>query len=357
MKRSAKKVLALSLAAVMMLALLTACGGDDSDSGSSGSNGGSAVQLSGKNLYEEGAKIAYIPISTAGITNVMVKLAFDDVLSVYKGKVTVDYFDAGYDTQTQITMVNDCVNQGYDAIFIECADPVSLATPVADAEAAGIPVITSNLTAETVHTLHIQGVDYLAGWTAAEALANDFGANSGKNVVIVDCPAAMAATNLQSNGFLDYMEANTNWVLLDDRNVDNFSQEGANTAMRDLLTKFDNIDFVFCVQDDLTAGVLQAIEGAGRNDGSITVFGNVGFPSTFSAMNSGNLYGLCWSDMYTQYSVAMQQALFFIQTGLTANAMGLTETPVIDIYAVAVTPENSEMYTVLSRWPLTDAMD
>lgn len=355
MKSKTRKALALIMAAAMMLTVLTACGGDD-DSGNDGNSGGTAVQLSGKDLYNEGAKIAYIPISTAGITNVMVKLAFDDVLSVYDGKVTCDFFDAGYDTQTQITMLNDCVNQGYDAIFIECADPVSLATPVSEAEAAGIPVITLNLTAETVHSLHVQGVDYLAGWTAAKALVNDFGTDSAKNVVIIDCPAAMAATNLQSNGFLDYMEQNTNWTLLDDRNVDNFSQEGANTAMRDLLTKFDNIDIVFCMQDDLTAGVMQAVEGAGRNDGSIVVFGNIGYPSTFSAMNNGELYGLCWSDAYTQYCVSMQQALYFIQTGATASALGLTETPVIDIGVVAVTPENSEMYTVLSRWPLTGAM-
>lgn len=42
---------------------------------------------------------------------------------------------------------------------------------------------------------------------------------------------------------------------------DNFSQEGANTAMRDLLTKYDDIDIVFNMMDDLTTGTVPGHRG------------------------------------------------------------------------------------------------
>lgn len=355
MKKNLKKILALIMTAAMMFTLLTACGGGGETQNPDGDNpGDETLSITPKVLGQDEIKIAYIPISTAGVTNKMVELAFNDTIDAYKDTITVDYFDPGYDAQTQINMVNDAVNQGYDCILLECADPVSLATPVAEAEAAGVPVITLNLNAEAPHTLHLRAVDYMSGWKAAETLANDFGADSGQKVIIIDCPAPMAATNLQSNGFLDYMGENTNWELLDHRNVDNFSQEGANTAMRDLLTKYDDIDIVFNMMDDLTTGTVQAIEAAGRNDGSIKVYGNMGNPSTFTMLtgDKDEVYGLNFADYYTQYCMAMGFALYYASTGVNAAMLGLTATPEYALSCWPVTPENAELYSTLSRWDL-----
>lgn len=337
------KALVVIMALAMMMTLFAGCG--DTTTGGTDAEGRTI-----KVLGTDEIKIAYIPISTAGVTNKIVELAFNETIDAYGDTVKIDYFDPGYDAQTQITMVNDAVNQGYDCIFLECADPVSLATPVAEAEAAGVPVITLNLNAETVHTFHIRGVDYMAGEKAATILAQDFGADSGKNVVIIDCPAAMAATNLQSNGFLDYMEANTNWNLLDHRNVDNFSQEGANTAMRDILTKYDNIDIVFCMMDDLTTGVIQAVEAAGRE--GIVIYGNMGNPSTFADLTSDDptLYGLCFADYYTEYCMAMTLALNFAMTGTSAVELGYDKTPEYALSCWPVTLDNADLYSTLSRW-------
>jgi len=349
-----KKTLALIMVLALAVCLFAGCGSTtEAPAAEAAPAAASTAAFVGKNIETETAKIAYIPISTAGVTNQIVKLAFDDCLQPYPN-VVVDYFDPGYDAQTQITMVNDAVNQGYDLIFCECADPVSLATPIAEAEAAGVPVITLNLNTDAPHTLHLRGVDYLAGWTAAETLINDFGADSAKNVIIIDCPAVMTATNLQAPGFLDYMEANSNWVLLADQNIDNFSQESANTATRDLLTKYDNVDIIFCMMDDLTTGVVQAIQASGRNDGSIIVYGNMGNPSTWEYMTngSGEIYGLNFMDYYTQYFVAMSYALYYIQSGQCGAAMGFTATPVIALGVTPATPETADLYRTLSRWDL-----
>ena len=348
-----KKIIAIILVVVMCAALVS-CGGKQESAAPAADAAPASRVAAVMDLSVDKIKIAYIPISTAGVTNKMVEMAFNDVLSTYKDNVTLDFFDPGYDPQTEITMLNDYVSQGYNLIFIECADPVSFMTPITEAEKAGIPVITLNIGCDAVHTFHIRGVDYQSGYTACQVLADAFGKDSSKNVVIIDCPAEATSTNKQAAGFEDYMNANTNWKIIDHQYIANFSQEVASTTMRDVLTKHNDIDLVFCMQDDLTMGVLQALEASGRNDGSIQVYGNIGYPSTFTELKNHNpsLYGLNMSDMYTEYTVAMEMGLYFVITGQTAVTMGLDKTPELALPIFPVTPDNVDTMTTLSRYPL-----
>ena len=309
-----------------------------------------------KTLGVDPIKIAYIPMSTAGVVNNIVKMAFAETIDAYKDTVTIDYFDPGYDIQKQITMINDCVTQGYDCIMGELFDPVATATAVEECEKAGIPFITTNSGTVAVHTLHLRGVDYLSGWKAAEQIAMVKDPNKPFKVVIVDFPAQMLSVALQSQGFIDYMEQNTQWELLDDRCIDNISTEGANTAMRDILTKYDQIDIIWNVGDDLTAGTIQAVKAAnvpcGVNDGETLVYGNYGLPATFEDLTSpdGVLYGLTYCDYYNEYSMAISYALYHAITGSTAVTMGLDETPQIALSVFPITREDGAKYRVLSRW-------
>ena len=298
-------------------------------------------------------KIAYIPMSTAGQTNMIVKLAFEDTIDPYKDTITLDWFDPGYDTQTMITMINDAVTQGYDCIITEVMDAVSLAGPIEEAEKAGVPVITLNSGVEAVHTMHLRGVDYLSGWKAGEALAELLGAEEEHNVIIIDFPSTMLSMARQSAGFIDFMDENTNWVLLEDQSIDNMSQEGANTAVRDLLTKYDDVDIIFNVLDDLTIGTMQAVQAANRAD-EITIYGNYGCPTTFEDLTSedGILAGLGMSDYYTEYSTAMNYAMYFAITGITAYNAGYESTPEVAMSVWPVNRDNADLYRTLSRWDL-----
>jgi ABC-type sugar transport system substrate-binding protein len=241
----------------------------------------------------------------------------------------------------------------------ELFDPVATATAVEECEAAGIPFITCNSGTVAVHTLHLRGVDYLSGWKAAEQIAQIKDPNADLKVVIVDFPAQMLSVALQSQGFIEYMEANTNWELIDDRCIDNISTEGANTAVRDILTKYDQIDIIWNVGDDLTAGTIQAVKAAGiktgTGDGELLVYGNYGLPATFEDLTSpdGVLYGLTWCDYYQEYSTAMAFALYHAITGSTAVSMGLNETPTIALSVFPITREEAPEYKTLSRWQMS----
>jgi ribose transport system substrate-binding protein len=312
-----------------------------------------------KVLGEDPIKIAYIPMSTSGVVNNIVKMAFEDTIDAYKDTVTIDYYDPAYSIDMQVTMINDCVNQGYDCIMGELFEPVATATPVEECEAAGIPFITTNSGTVALHTLHLRGVDYLSGWKGAEEIAKVKDPEAELNVIIVDFPSQMLSVALQSQGFIDYMEQNTNWNLLYDACIDNISTEGANTAVRDLLTKYDDIDIIFNVGDDMTAGTLQAVKSAGRaagtGDGEILIYGNYGLPATFEDLTSpdGILYGLNFCDYYAEYATAMSFALYHAITGTTAVNMGLDSTPTIALSVFPITRETADIYKELSRWQMS----
>ena len=81
--------------------------------------------------------------------------------------ISILEYNADSSAETQVTQVADAVNQGCQAIILQCSDGTALASAVDDAEAAGVPVVTMNLDAYTTHSALVMAVDYDAGRMAA----------------------------------------------------------------------------------------------------------------------------------------------------------------------------------------------
>jgi ABC-type sugar transport system substrate-binding protein len=348
-KRACALLSALLLAGSLALA---GCGGSAAEGAAaageeSGAADGIAALGNGKNIFEDEIKIAHIALSTAGITNILIEKGIKEQLVLYPN-VEVKYFDAMYDINTQISQINECVTQGFDAIIIEPLDTEALNLTILEAEQAGVPVITVNTGATAVHTLHMQGSDYKAGWRSGEEMTKLAG---GKGTALVlDCPAEQKAIGLMGAGFEDYIRENTEIEILENQSIPNWSTENANTTMRDLLTKYDDITMVYCASDDIAIGAIQAIEASGRDDDGIIVWGNCGYLPALNAIKDGSMAGSMFSDVYVQYASALYFTLYFIRTGTTAVTAGYTETPVVDQAMTPVTAENADEIMAVSRW-------
>ena len=59
--------------------------------------------------------------------------------------------------------MNECITQGVNVIFLNAMDATALNSTIAEAEEAGIVVITINNGASGPHTAHIQNTTYDAG--------------------------------------------------------------------------------------------------------------------------------------------------------------------------------------------------
>jgi ribose transport system substrate-binding protein len=366
MKR--KKLLALIMCLALALVFAAGCDNSGSGGGDAAADSGTEAEgdatvgaaFDGKDVYglrykpagqtkgdPADVKIAYIPLSTAGVTNSMVQAALEEQIVFYPN-ISIEYFDPMYDLSKQITMINECVTQGFDAIMLEAADTEALNVTIADAEAAGVPVVTINVGASGLHTLHVQGNDYSSGREAGRMLAEGLG-GAGK-VILLDCPAAQKPISLMGTGFEDYInEEVPGMELLESQPIDNWSPEIANTVMRDLLTKYDEIDGVYAVSDDIAQGAIQAIEAAGRQN-DIKVYGSMGYPNALQAIKDGTMYGTYFSDGYLEYAVALYLTILTIETGVTAVNAGYTATPIIDMPTVPTTAANVENVINDSRW-------
>lgn len=335
------KILAIVLVLCMCVCLMAGCG----EKAEAPTDNGGATAFTGKDIDNDPIKLAYISISSAGVTNVAVETAFAETLSMYKN-VTLNYFDGEYNPTTQINAVQECITQQYDCILIEPLDGEALVSAVTEAEQAGIPVISINPGINCVHSAHIQGDDYHSGEQAAQILYEKLG--GGQNYIILDCPSGAKASTRMGTGFEDWLTTNTDWTKIDHQYIDAFSMEIANTTMSDLLTKYDDIDVVYGAIDDIAIGASQAVQAAGRD--GIYIFGNTGYPNGFQAIKDGAMYGTSWCDTYSEYQAVVAMALFFIKTGFTSAKAGLTETPTINCSLIGVTQENVDTIYPISRW-------
>ena len=62
-------------------------------------------------------------------------------------------------------MVEDLINQGYNAIVLQPVDAAALSAAVQDAESKGIAVVTLNTPVKAKHTAVVQMADVEAGYT------------------------------------------------------------------------------------------------------------------------------------------------------------------------------------------------
>ena len=340
-----KKTIAIILTLLLLASCLAGCGKDEKKEESAGTK---EISLTGKDVFKEKVLIAWIPMSTAGQVNTIVQQAADSIMETYD-TVTINFFDAGFDPNTQSTLINECITQGYDAIIMECADSTAVGPVIAEAEKAGVVVITFNLGAEAVHTMHVKCDSYSGGWVSAEALIKQLGGSG--NVLLLDVPAWQAVSTTFCKGFEDYMKGFPGMKLLEYINLPGNAQEDAYNAMRDLLTKYDDIDAVYAPDDNYGLGILQAIQEAGRTGDGIIVWGTDVQPGGIDAILAGDLAGSCWSDRYAAMYAAFTSAIYFAQSGINSNVLGYTSTPSVYCNFVAITQDNIRQLLPLTRWP------
>jgi ribose transport system substrate-binding protein len=346
-----RKFLSIALvAAVMLSSALAGCGKVAVDqqtsspaSASSDSAKGATVAAAAKKPYSDKIKIAFVP----NVIGDSVATAWGDgaqkELAVFTN-VTFQRFDGKASAETQVQIMQDLINQKYDAIILQCADSAALADSVKQAETAGIPVITLNLDATTPHTALIAMVDYEAGALVAKSMAKSI--NDEGNVVIIQATAGASRGELLESGFRDEMANHTKIKILDAQSGE-WLTEKANVVMNDFLTKYKKIDGVFCHNDAMAEGASQAAEAAGRLK-DIKIWGADGESKALEYIEKGKMAGTIYTNCYDQGATAARMAMYSI--GAQVNASSFASTPVIKMAPIVVTSETVASISKDIRW-------
>jgi ABC-type sugar transport system substrate-binding protein len=350
----AKKVIMLMLALALSLSLAS-CGQNPSAPAdtSGGSDAGTALDFKNPkvDIRSEDFTIAFIPLSTAQENVPVLLQGMEDALAVYPN-AKLQTYDAQFNPNTQISLINECVTQGVDGIIVYAADATALNSTIKEAEEAGVVVFTMNTGCTGDRTAHILNSDYKAGWEAAEYLSGV--APSDANVVILDVVAELKPTCTMGTAFEDYMDDNQIFNYLEGVGIPMTSVENSVTAMRNLLTKYPDIDIVYTVNDNCAIGAAQAIEAAGRSGDGIIIWGYEGTPAALDAIKKGTIQGTSYSDPYNEGLVSVSMLLFCINTGISStNLGGFDYTPMVELATIPVTAENVDSVIKSTHWDLS----
>lgn len=117
-----KKFLALLLTGAMALAALTGCSSGTETTEES--TGGDASAESGDGAYNTPSSSSTRPTRSRSAVTEGAQAKADDL------GVELNILSADQDAAKQISQIEQCVSEGYDAILFEPVDPVACATPL-----------------------------------------------------------------------------------------------------------------------------------------------------------------------------------------------------------------------------------
>lgn len=245
-----------------------------------------------------------------------------------------------FDVNKQKNQVSDFIVRNVAAIVLTPSDSRAIATAIAEANEAGVPVFTADIAVmdpEVDVVAHIATDNYQAGEMAAQAMVEALGTASAE-VGIIDYPEVESVI-LRTRGFSESIEAhNANGgsiEIVSRLNGGSVKDRGFKVA-QDMLQAHPDLKGIFAINDQSALGAVAALEEAGKA-GSIVIVAVDGVPEGRQAIKDGKIYadavqypdqiGRKAVDAIIQYmNGEAVQSEILIPTGLYRQADGLADT-------------------------------
>ncbi|CDZ36490.1 substrate-binding domain-containing protein [Neorhizobium galegae] len=168
------------------------------------------------------------------------------------------------DAASQANAVQDLAVQGLDALVILPSDPDPLVNAIQQVKDKGTFVAlvdrAPSVNDSTIRDLYVAGNNPALGQVAGEYIKKT--TPDAQVVVIRGLPIPI--DQQRQDGFDKGITGSKVKVL--DRQFGNWSRDDAFKVMQDYLTKYPKIDVVWCQDDDMAVGVLEAIAQSKRTD-------------------------------------------------------------------------------------------
>lgn len=192
--------------------------------------------------------------------------------------------DAQDDASKQASDVEDLIQQGVDMILINPVDSEAVASAVASANNADIPVITVDRSAESGEVVsHIASDNVAGGEMAAEHLLSLIG--DGAQVAELEGVPGSSAARERGEGFNNIAADSMDVVA---KQTANFNRAEGLSVMENILQANPDVTGVFAHNDEMALGALEAIEASGKD---VTVVGFDATDDAVAAVEEGRLAG------------------------------------------------------------------
>ena len=355
-----KKLLALFLASIMVLSLLAGCGGGNDKNSGGGGNGGNQQQEENNTPdpapAPEGGNDAE-PAATGGTIGVCIYKFDDAFMTTYRNALQeilegkgyqVTVVDGNNDQAKQNEQINTFITQGVDALIINPVMTSAAATIIDTVKTADIPTVIINRepSAEDMAAydkLVYVGCDAAQSGTFQGELILDT-ANKGdingdgkvSYIMIQGDPENIDAKLRTEYSVKALTDAGVEVEELNLTRGDWDREKGQTICANDLAQFGDKIEVVFCNNDDMAVGALQAIQSAGRKvNEDIYLVGVDALDAALNEVQAGNMTGTVLNDANGQAS----QAVKCMEALLGGSTYAAGEQSVYVDY-VKVTPDN-----------------
>jgi len=173
------------------------------------------------------------------------------------------------DGASQANALEDLTTQGIDALVALPHNSDELTDPIRQVKSKGVfvTVVDRALSDQSIQDLYVAGNNPELGRVAGKYIKDTLG--TGDVVVIRGLPIVIDEERIK--GFDEAIAGSGIKVL--DKQFGNWSRDDAFKVMQDYLAKYPKIDAVWCQDDDMAVGVLEAIQQANRTDIKFVVGG------------------------------------------------------------------------------------
>ncbi len=185
--------------------------------------------------------------------------------AAYYDNIEVLVTDANSDAEKLTSDVEDLLAQNVDGVIIS-GGPLEAAPAALDAiQQAGVPVVlVDRLLKGGEYTSWVGPDNYTIGVQDGQYIVDRLG-GEGLLVVLRGGPADNSIGLDRTNGMLSVVEQSNIQVEMAP-DFGGWSSDGGFTLMEDMLARFDKIDAVFCENDSMCLGAMNAIADAGRSE-------------------------------------------------------------------------------------------
>ncbi len=259
-----KRFSMIGTAALLSLALLTACsgGGGDAASGDAGSSGGE----SGTSSTGSGDPVAFIPkLTGAGFFEAGGEGAVAEGKKVGLGVEYTGSPEASVANQTEL--INNYVGQGYAGIIIGATSPDGLCTPLKKAMDQGIVVLTwdSDTNPDCRQFYVSQGTPQQMGELLVSMVTDQMSADDEAEVAFHYSSPTVTDQNQWVAVAEQKIASDTKWKIVDKVYSENQTDKAVQQAEA-LINAHPNLKAILCPDSNALPGTAKALENLGRSD-------------------------------------------------------------------------------------------
>ncbi|MBX3062701.1 MAG: sugar ABC transporter substrate-binding protein [Anaerolineae bacterium] len=267
----------------------------------------------------------------------------EEVLTIQEN-VTYELLDGQGRPDVQISLMENLINQGASAIFLQPVDSVALGPSIAAARDAGIPVITLNIDAVEPHAVHVEMNHYFGAVAIGEKMGELMG-GKGK-VAILNAPPGIIIRDQRTNGFMAGIAKYPDIQVVADQSAD-WDRKKAQDVLSAMLAATPDITGVYGVNDSMALGAVDVAKSNNMLD-KMVIFGNDGEVAAIESIEAGELTGTQYTDVYQQGRFAASVATALATGGVPATAFA-KQGHILMPYIIA-TKENASSIQPSQRW-------